>query len=112
MPSPKSTVQYCTILYTTPSFPEEFSTLSSNARGSASHAVLSRMQVTLHETRRTPLHASRLVRAMSVWSTKTRHAASRYWRDARVYGHTTTAMLEIEYTPRPLPPSPASSRDT
>ena len=38
---------------------------------------------------------------MSVWSVKTRHAPSRKCRDARVYGHTTTAMHDNEYT---LPP--------
>ena len=42
---------------------------------------------------------------MSAWSVKTRHAPSRHYRDARVYGHTTAAMHEIErispieYTP-------------
>ena len=41
---------------------------------------------------------SRLVQSMSAWSVKTRHAPSRYCRDARVYGHTTTAMHEIEST--------------
>ena len=46
---------------------------------------------------------------MSDWSVKTRHAPSRHCRDARVYGHTTTAMHEIEYispieyTPPPAP---------
>ena len=63
-----------------------------------------------------PHGASRLVQAMSVWSVKTRHAPSRHCRDARVYGHTTTAMHDIEYlspieyTPpllaMALPPSP------
>ena len=36
--------------------------------------------------------ASRLVLAMSAWSVKTRRAPSRHCRDARVYGHTTTAV--------------------
>ena len=72
------------------------------ARRSASQAVLSRMQLTLHETRRTPHGASRLVLAMSAWSVKTRCAPSRHCKDARVYGHTTTtAMHDNEY---PLPP--------
>ena len=69
---------------------------------SASQAVLSRMQLTLHATRLTPHGASRLVQAMSAWSVKTRHAPSRHCRDARVYDHTTTAMHEIEYTPPSL----------
>ena len=69
------------------------------ARKSASQAVLSRMQLTLHVTRRTPHAASRLVLAMTVWSVKTRLAPSRHCRDARVYGRTTTAMHDNEYTP-------------
>ena len=40
------------------------------ARKSASRAVLSRMQLTLHATRPTPHGASRLVLAMSAWSVK------------------------------------------
>ena len=40
---------------------------------------------------------------MSAWSVKTRRAPSRYSRDARVYGHTTTAM-HIVSTPPPAPP--------
>ena len=68
------------------------------ARKSASQAVLSRMQLTLHATRRTPHGASRLVQAMSAWSVKTRRAPSRHCRDARVYGHTTTAMHDNECT--------------
>ena len=75
---------------------------------SASPAVLGRMQPTqlnLHATRRTPHRASQgLVQAMSAWSVKARHAPSRHCRDARVYGHTTTAMRDIEYTPPPPPP--------
>ena len=70
---------------------------------SASQAALSRMQLTLHATRRTPHGASRLVLAISAWSVKTRHAPSRHCRDARVYGHTTTDMHDNEHT------SPATS---
>ena len=55
------------------------------------------MQLTLHATRRTPYGASRLVQAVSAWSVKTRHAPSRHCRDARVDGHTTTVMHDIEY---------------
>ena len=55
---------------------------------SASQAVLSRMQVTLHTTRRIPHGKSRLVQAMSAWSVKTRRAPHRHSRDARVYDHT------------------------
>ena len=59
------------------------------------------MQLTVDETRRTPHDASRLVQAMSAWSVKTRRAPSRHCRDARVYGHPTTAMRDIEYPPLP-----------
>ena len=59
------------------------------------------MQLTLHAAHRTSHGASRLVLAMSAWSMKTRRAPSRHGRDARVYGHATTAMLDIEYTPPP-----------
>ena len=52
------------------------------------------MQLTPHATRRTAHGASRLVQAMPAWSLKTRHAQSRPYRDARVYGHSTTAMNE------------------
>ena len=52
-----------------------------------------------HATRPTPHGASRLVQPTSAWSVKARRALSRHCRDARVYGHTTTAMLDIEYTP-------------
>ena len=38
----------------------------------------------LHATRRTPHGTSRLMHAMSAWSVKTRRAASRHSRDARV----------------------------
>ena len=34
-----------------------------------------------------------------VWSVKTRRVPSRHCRDARVYGHATTAMDDIECTP-------------
>ena len=37
---------------------------------------------------------------MSAWSVKTRRAPSRHCRDARIYGHTTAAMHDNEYTPR------------
>ena len=57
------------------------------------------MQLTLHVTRRTPHGGSRLVLAMSVWSVKTLRAPSRHCGDTRVYGHTTTAMHDSEYTP-------------
>ena len=67
-------------------------------------AVLRRMQFTLHAARRTPHGASRLVHAISAWLVKTRRAPSRHSRDARVYGHTTTAMHKLSTPP---PPSPA-----
>ena len=71
-------------------------------RKSASQVVLSRMQLTLHATRRTPHGASRLVRAMSAWLVTTRRAPSRHSRDARVYGHTTTAMHKLSTVPPPF----------
>ena len=49
-----------------------------------------------------------LVQATSAWFVKTRHAPSRHSRDARVYGHTTTAMHKLSTPPRP-PPSCGSS---
>ena len=59
------------------------------------------MQLTLHATRPTSHGASRVVLAMSAWSVKTRRAPSRHCKDARVYGHTTTAMHDNEYAPPP-----------
>ena len=79
------------------------------ARKSASQAVLRRMQVTLHVTPPTPHGASRSVQAVCAWSVKTRRTPSRHCRDARVYGHTTTAMHNIS-TPPPLVCCPALSR--
>ena len=52
---------------------------------SASRAVVSRMQRTLHATRRTPHGASLLVHAISAWSMKAQRAPFRHGRDARVY---------------------------
>ena len=69
-------------------------------------AVLGRMQFTLHATRRTPHGASRLVQATSASLVKTRRAPSRHSRDARVYGHTTTAMHKLSTPPRPPSPVP------
>ena len=67
------------------------------------------MQVALHATRRTPHGASRLVQAMYAWSVKIRHAPSQHCGDKRVYGHTTSAMHEIEYTsPIESPPLPTA----
>ena len=78
------------------------------ASKSASQAVLSKMQLTLHANRRTPPGASRLALAMSAWSVKTRRAPSRRCRDARVYGHTTTAMHDNEYSHPPSKPTRGS----
>ena len=64
-------------------------------------AVLGRMQLTLHVTRRTPHGALRLVHAISAWLVKTRRAPSRHSRDARVYGHKTTAMHKLSTPPPP-----------
>ena len=54
-----------------------------------------------YATRHRPHGASRLVRAMSAWLVKTRRAPSRHIRDARVYGHTTTAMHKLSTLPLP-----------
>ena len=62
------------------------------------------MQFTLHATRRTPHGAVRLVPATSAWLVKTRRAPSRHGRDARVYGHTTTAMHKLRTPPPPTIP--------
>ena len=40
-------------------------------------------------------------RAQSESTVNTRRAPSRHSRDAKVYGHTTTAMRKIEYPPPP-----------
>ena len=76
-------------------------------------AVLGRIQFTLHATRRTPHIASRLVQAMSAWLVKTRRARFRHSKDARVYGHTTTAMHKLSNPPththtQTPPPSPTA----
>ena len=65
-------------------------------------AVLGRVQSTLHATRRTPRGASRLVQAMSAWLVKTRRAPSRHSRDAKVYGHATTAIHKPSTPPHLL----------
>ena len=62
-------------------------------------AAVGRMQFTLHATRRTPHGALRLVQAMSAWLVKTQRVPSRHRRDARVYGHTTTAMHTLSTPP-------------
>ena len=72
-------------------------------RKSALQAVLSRMQLTLHRTRRLPHGASRMVHAIATWSMNTGRASAQHCRDARVYRHTATAMHENDYPPpRPL----------
>ena len=53
------------------------------------------MQPTLDVTRPTPHGTLRLVKAMPAWLVKTRRAPSRLCRDARVYGHTTTAVDDM-----------------
>ena len=48
---------------------------------------------------------------MSAWSVKIwRRALSRHFRDARVYGHTTTVMHDNEYTPPQLGPANVGMR--
>ena len=73
-------------------------------------AVLGRMQFTLHANRRTPHGALRLVQAMSAWLVKTRRVRSRHGGDARVYGHTTTAMHKLSTPPPPPTNSTIESR--
>ena len=63
--------------------------------------VLSRTQVTLHPTHRTPHGASRLMQVMSARSVNTRRGPSRHCRDARLYGRTTAAMHYNEYISPP-----------
>ena len=82
-------------------------TLSSTCRKSASKAVLSKMQLTLHATRATPRGALHLMQPMSAWSVKTGRAPSRHCRDARVlrsYDYC-TAMHDMS-TPPPEKPHP------
>ena len=49
---------------------------------------------------------SHLVQVMSAWLVKTRRAPSRHSRDARVYGHSTTAMHKLSTPPPVTPPHP------
>ena len=79
-------------------------TLHATRRMPASQAVLCRMRLTLHATRRAPHGASHLVHAMSAWSVKTRRAPSQRNRDARVYGLVHT--LVHWYITRSAPPFP------
>ena len=71
-------------------------------RTSALQLVLSRMQLALHATRRTPQGASRLVHAMPALSVKTRRSPPQHCGDARVNGLKTTAMDEMS-TLSPVP---------
>ena len=52
-----------------------------------------------------------LVQAMSAWLVKARRAPFRQSRDARVYGHTTTAMHKLS-TPLPPPVPRAQKKHT
>lgn len=61
-----------------------------------------RMQLTLRATRRIPHVASRLEHVNSAWSLEPQPAPSRYCKDAKAYGHTTTSMRDTS-TPRPHP---------
>ena len=83
--------------------PEKINDAAIHCKRCASLAVLSRMQLTLDATRPTPQRTSCLVQPVSAWSVKARRAPFRYCRDARVYGHTTTAMHAMSTPPRPLP---------
>ena len=101
---------YCQILSRVDSHPPRARTPESESMNSTPSSICKkvrrtsgsycrRMQLTLHATRRTPHDASRLVLATSAWSMKSRPAPSRHCRHARVYGRTTTAMHDNEYTP-------------
>ncbi|CAM9547150.1 unnamed protein product, partial [Laminaria digitata] len=96
----------------TPENKSIYSMLSSSTCKSASQDVLGRMQLTLHGTRQTHDGASRLVLTISAWSVKTRRAPSRHCRGSRVYGNTTTAMHDDEYTSLPPPPKSQSSNNS
>ena len=63
---------------------------------SPSQAVLSRMPVTPHATRRTPHGASRLVLAVVTRSVKTRRTPSRHCRCARRYDLKATVVHDNE----------------
>ena len=79
------------------------------ASKSASQAVLTRMHSSPFMRLAETLHgASRLVLMMSAWLVKSRRAPSRRRRDARAYGHTTTAMHDNEY----IPPRPSFKINT
>ena len=73
------------------------------ARKFAIKAILSSVQLTLRATRPTHYGATRLVQVMSAWSVKTRRTPPRHCRDAKIYGHTTTA---VNGTTTPPPPPP------
>ena len=68
---------------------------------SASQAVLSRIQVTLHATRRKPHGALRLVQAMSAWVVKPDVVCPGIV-GMRESVHTTMAMHDNEYPPSTL----------
>ena len=80
-----------------------FDAVIPHTRTSASKTFLGRMQLTLQATRPTPHGASCLVQAISAWSVKTRRAPSRHCRDARIYGHTTTALHDMSTPPSNRP---------
>ena len=62
--------------------------------------------VGFHATRPTPHGAPRSVQVTPAWSARTRHTPSRHRRGARVYGHTTATVRDMN-TPPP-PPAPRS----
>ena len=67
-------------------------TLSGVCKKFARRALLSRMLLALHATRRTPHCASRLVQAMPAWSVKARRAMPRHCGDPWACGHTVRDM--------------------
>ena len=64
----------------------------------ACEAVQSIMRLTSHATHRPHHGASRMMHSMFSWSVKTLHAPSRLREDARVYGHMTTTVHDMERT--------------
>ena len=80
--------------------------VGTRCRSPSFERFLRAMQFTLRATQRPPHYASRLVQAKCLpgWR-ETRRAPSRHRRDARVYGHATTAMPKLSTPPPPPLPN-------
>ena len=100
------------IEYASPTPPQLVRRCHPCVRKSAPQAVVSSMQLILHAARRTTYGTSRLVQVMSVLSVETRRAQSGHCRDAKVYGHTTTAMHDTGSPPPPAQVGRENSRET